>query len=281
VISRGSDDIAGAWPQVRDPAATARRLLIPVLGAGTAWTVFTLAGPSDLGRGAEVLRGSVALVLMIGVFAVQLAGLVQQRLPYRGPVGLIVRPETFAGWPYPQPAYVALQASLTLTYAAIAGRWGWSLLTQAVGPGPLRYGFVMITADLGVLLIAVVLAGSVIVASALIAPGRPRLELTRRGVVSRELLGSRTFPWDAFDPREAATVTPTGQLVLAVDRAAVVRTGLSTRSTRLSWPYRSVSAPFVARAVTYYVHQPHRRDGIGTADGYADLLAAAGAPTED
>lgn len=105
--------------------------------------------------------------------------------------------------------------------------------------------------------------------------GRPTVELTPSGVVVRDPLRRRTFPWEALRP--GTPVRGYGSVELVVDRPELVRRQrFLWRWRRISLTYADVHPWFFADAVRFYVDHPARRPYIGTPEEFTRLLIEFG-----
>ncbi|MGI5183404.1 hypothetical protein ACQEVZ_44815 [Dactylosporangium sp. CA-152071] len=105
------------------------------------------------------------------------------------------------------------------------------------------------------------------------------VQLGPDGVKDRGPLGTLTVPWDALTTASLPPTTPTAlSLRLTYARPDLVRAaGLPLTRTRIRTD--TIDALFLAHAVHHYLVHPERRQGIGTAAGYAELMTVLyGAP---
>ena len=132
-----------------------------------------------------------------------------------------------------------------------------------------------VSAVFGVLISVMAVAGGCATALATVAAlrGRPCVELTPGGVVLRELLGSRTIPWEALRPGQPAGLMDRWMLGLNVDRRELVtRRGRTSRLFAVSLVQLWVDWRFLAAAVWFYVEHPDRRHALGTRAEHDRLL---------
>lgn len=146
---------------------------------------------------------------------------------------------------------------------AVGGDTGWAVIS---------YTFAGITSVL-----SVALGGLVALTVVTALRGRPRIELTPRAVVLREVLGSRMIPWEALRPGLPLRQSDRHTLTLTVDRPElVVRSGWIWRFPQVALSYARVHPWFLADAIRSYVDQPNRRDAVGTRAEHERLLADLG-----
>jgi hypothetical protein len=103
------------------------------------------------------------------------------------------------------------------------------------------------------------------------------VQLRPDGLQDRSMLGTLTVPWDALTTASLPPTTPSALLLrLAYARPELVRaTGLPlTRRIRAD----TVNALFLAHTLHHYLIHPERRQRIGTAAGYTELLTALHRP---
>ncbi|MFF5225383.1 hypothetical protein [Dactylosporangium sp. NPDC000521] len=125
--------------------------------------------------------------------------------------------------------------------------------------------------------VMVVLAVMLVVLTALQIAGVWRgigVQLGPDGLKDRSLLGTLTVPWDALTTASLPPTTPTALVLrLTYARPELVRVAglpLTRRQIRTD----TVNALFLAHAVHHYLVHPERRQGIGTAAGYTELISA-------
>jgi hypothetical protein len=246
-----------------EKGATDRRLVVVALAFVVAWIVVALT---------QLIRPSAieGLFPVILSFAAIFCGVVVLgRKPFAEPIRFDVR-EGVAFVVPGNRAYGYQMCAQILMFGVIMG--------QPVVFWDRSRGFAHVVA-VGMWVIGALL--SVLIATAVlrVLRQRPILEFTPAALVVRDVLGTRTIPWEVLRP--GFPTRSTGTLRLVIDRPALVRcTGLMWRSTGIAVMYTRVHPWFLADAIRYYVEHPDRRAGIGTVAEYHRLRVDLGVTDE-